>query len=126
MDATEKARLRTVFKRRRAARKGICFAALALMVGVTLLAFPSWELLGLPKLVWAPFFYLVMFGLIIAIAVVWRCPLCNGLLGDVFTTRFCSKCGICLDDGETVSDPEDDLSRDGSTPDPGDKTSRVC
>jgi hypothetical protein len=96
-DAMEERRLRAIFKRRRKVRKGICFGALALMLGVTLLAFPSWELFGLPKLVWAPFFYLVMFGLIIAIAVVWRCPSCNALLGDVFRTRFCSSCGMRLD-----------------------------
>jgi hypothetical protein len=125
MDATEQARLRAVFKRRRAARKVICFGALALMVGVTLLAFPSWELFGLPKLVWAPFFYLVMFGLIIAIAVMWRCPSCNALLGDVFSTRFCSKCGMCLDDGETASDPKSNLMHNGSSSGRGDKGNRA-
>ncbi|MFC2083694.1 hypothetical protein ACFLS9_01420 [Bacteroidota bacterium] len=82
------------FKRRRSVRVGIFIFALVLLIGVTLLAFPSWELFGMPKLVWAPFFYIIMFGIIISIAIIWRCPACNGLLGDVFSTKFCPKCGF--------------------------------
>jgi len=49
---------------------------------------------NLPRLVWAPFVYLIMFAHIIGIALTWRCPGCGGLLGDVFNTRYCSKCGL--------------------------------
>ena len=87
---------REAFRRRRSVRIGIFILALSVMVAVTLLAFPSWELFGLPKMAWAPFFYLLMFGLIVLIALVWRCPACNGLLGDVFHTKYCPKCGLKL------------------------------
>jgi len=82
------------FRKRRSMRIGIFVLILFLLIGVTLLAFPSWELFGMKKLTWAPFFYLLMFGLITSIALIWRCPACNGLLGDVFTSKFCPKCGF--------------------------------
>ncbi len=81
------------FIKRRRIRIWIMVTALVLMILVPLLAFPSWELFGMPKLIWAPFFYLIMFALIIGIGVFWRCPSCNGLLGDVFNTKYCPKCG---------------------------------
>ena len=87
---------RQVFKKRRSIRIGIAVIVLSLLLGITALAFPSWVLFGMPKMVWAPFFYLIMFGLIILIALVWRCPACNGLLGDIFSTKYCSKCGLQL------------------------------
>jgi len=70
------------------------FSAIFLMLAVVVIAFPSWKLFGLPKLTWAPFFYLIMFAHIIAIGFYWRCPACNGLLGDLFNTKYCSKCGL--------------------------------
>jgi len=85
--------IRKKFLKRRRIRIWISVIALSLMIMVTLIAFPSWELFGMPKLSWAPFFYLIMFGLLIGIGVFWRCPACNGLLGDVFNTRYCPKCG---------------------------------
>ncbi len=86
-------RIRRSFRRRRSIRIGILILILSVLVGVTLMAFPSWELFGLPKMAWAPLFYLLMFALLFLIALVWRCPSCNGLLGDVFNTRHCPKCG---------------------------------
>ena len=87
-------KFREEFQKRRSARLTIFFILILLMIGITLIAFPSWELLGMPKLAWAPFFYLIVFGLILVIAFIWRCPVCNGRLGDVFNTKFCSKCGF--------------------------------
>jgi hypothetical protein len=87
-------KLRASFRKRRAVRISIFILILFILVSVTALAFPSWELFGLPRLAWAPFFYIVMFALIAGIAFVWRCPACHGLLGDVFNTKFCSKCGF--------------------------------
>lgn len=51
-------------------------------------------LIGVPKMSFAPAIYLLMFSYLIAIGLSWRCPYCNGLLGDVFNTRYCSKCGF--------------------------------
>jgi hypothetical protein len=102
----DRAQLRKEFRRRKTIRLGIFFIALALMIGVTLLAFPSWVLFGLPKGVWAPFFYLAMFALIGSIALIWRCPACHALLGDVFSTRYCSKCGICFEGDASSVDTE--------------------
>jgi len=85
---------RAEFKKRRIIRIAITFIILFILITVTIIAFPSWELFGMPKLQWAPFLYIIMFTLIILIGFVWRCPKCNGLLGDVFTTKYCSKCGL--------------------------------
>lgn len=94
MDTIHRELIRKKFKKRKSIRIWISVIALSLMIGVTFLAFPSWELFGMPKLTWAPFFYLIMFGLLIGIGVFWRCPSCNGLLGDAFNTKYCPKCGI--------------------------------
>ena len=83
-----------VFQKRKKFRLITMFSALFLMIAIVLLAFPSWILFGMPKLVWAPFFYLIMFAHLIGIGLTWRCPSCNGILGDVFNTRYCSKCGL--------------------------------
>jgi hypothetical protein len=88
--------LRRTFRRRRSVRIGIFILILSVLDGVTLLAFPSWKLFGMSKMTWAPYFYLVMFALLFLIALVWRCPACNGLLGDVFQARYCPKCGLKL------------------------------
>ncbi|MDX2444083.1 MAG: hypothetical protein QNK30_09815 [Bacteroidales bacterium] len=89
---------RETFRKRKSIRIGIFLTALFLMISITLLAFPSWELFGMPKLTWAPFFYIIMFALIISSSVFWRCPACNGRLGDIFNTRYCSKCGVKFSD----------------------------
>ena len=90
----ELSKYRSIFKKRKTIRITTAFTAIFLMIAVVFLAFPSWVLFGMPKLVWAPFFYLIMFAHLIGIGLTWRCPSCNGLLGDVFNTKFCSKCGL--------------------------------
>ena len=85
---------RRIFAIRKRIRITTFILAILLMVSVVVLAFPSWELWGMPKQVWAPYFYLLMIGHIIGIVITWRCPGCNGLLGDVFNTKYCSKCGL--------------------------------
>ena len=105
--------LRAAFKVRKAIRLGLFFGALFLMIAVTALAFPSWQLLGMPKRVWAPLFYLFMFTDLALIFLIWRCPACHAPLGDVFTARICSKCGIRFEgaesdrSGQGVEDPHD-------------------
>lgn len=87
-------RIRVEFENRRKRRIGLFVVALVFLLIVGFVALPLMDYYGVPRLVWAPFVYLVMFGILIAIGFVWRCPVCNGLLGDVFTTRYCSKCGF--------------------------------
>lgn len=82
------------FKKRRSMRIAIFISTMVFLIVVGLFVLPVMDMLGVSRMVWAPFVYLIMFGVIISIAFVWRCPVCNGYLGDVFSTRYCSKCGF--------------------------------
>ena len=84
------------FEQRRIVRIALSVFAVVFLISVGLLSLNNWVLFGMPKRVWAPFVYIVMFGVIGAIAFVWRCPGCNAMLGDVTNTRYCSKCGLHL------------------------------
>jgi uncharacterized membrane protein len=87
--------LRRIFRIRKRIRIITAFTAIFIMIAVVVLAFPSWRLFGMPKQTWAPFFYAIIMFHIITIGFYWRCPGCNGLLsGDLFNTRYCSKCGL--------------------------------
>ncbi|MCB2207673.1 MAG: hypothetical protein KQH67_05205 [Bacteroidetes bacterium] len=90
--------IRREFEKRRKRRVGLFVFALVFLLIVGFIALPLMDYYGVPRLVWAPFVYLVMFGILITIGFVWRCPVCNGLLGDVFTTKYCSKCGFKFSD----------------------------
>ncbi|MFC2167302.1 helix-turn-helix domain-containing protein [Acidobacteriota bacterium] len=81
------------FKRRKFIRLSISITILFFLLAAAT-TFPNFRLFGMPKLTWAPFLYLILFSLIFGIGLVWRCPACNGLLGDPFNTKFCSKCGF--------------------------------
>jgi transcriptional regulator with XRE-family HTH domain len=89
----ETARYRNAFKKRKAIRIAIFFFTLCLLLAVATL-FPSFRLFGMPKLKWVPYFYLLMFGVIIGIGFVWRCPVCKASLASPFNTRFCPRCGF--------------------------------
>lgn len=81
------------FRQRKSIRIAILIFMLFLLLAVAT-TFPSFRLFGMSKLTWAPFFYLLIFGLIIAIALIWRCPACNAELANPFSTKFCPKCGF--------------------------------
>ncbi|MCF8267360.1 MAG: helix-turn-helix domain-containing protein [Ignavibacteriales bacterium] len=85
---------RKIFHKRRKFRIVTFAVTITFMVLAFLLAFPSWRLFGMPKSVWAPYFYLLIFADVLGIIISWRCPGCNSLLGEVFSTRYCSKCGL--------------------------------
>ena len=89
---------REEFKKHRSKRIVILIVAVVFLVAIGLIVLPVMDMLGVSRLVWAPFVYLIMFGIIIAISIVWRCPVCNGLLGDIFNTKYCSKCGFNFSD----------------------------
>ena len=89
VDSDHLKKLRGVFEKRKQIR------ILTLIVVVLLLASTLFLLIsGIPKRFWAPFIYLFFFADFIVIGLTWRCPGCNGLLGDVFNLRYCSKCGL--------------------------------
>ncbi len=84
---------RKKFRIRRTIRIAIFIGAMALLLGVAT-TFPDFELLGMAKKTWAPFLYIVMFGLIITIGIVWRCPACKAQLASPFSTKYCPRCGL--------------------------------
>lgn len=92
----EMTQLRKKFEQRRTIRISLAVFSLAFLVLVGLQSLNGWVLFGMPKLVWVPYVYVVMFAVLIGIAFVWRCPGCNAILGDVTNTRYCSKCGLHL------------------------------
>jgi len=89
-EETEQLRqLRRSFERRKKLRLLTFVSGLAVLAVAFILL-----VAGIPKLYWAPFFYIFFFTDLIIIGLIWRCPGCNGLLGDVFNVRYCSKCGL--------------------------------
>ncbi len=100
-------KIRVEFENRRKRRVGLFVFALIFLLIVGFVVLPLMDHFGVPRLVWAPFVYLVMFGILIAIAFIWRCPVCNRLLGDVFTTKYCSNCGFKFDNGGTRNERPD-------------------
>jgi len=86
--------LQSVFQKRKKIRIIALISAVVFLILVGFVILPVMKANDIPKLVWAPFVYIIMFAYIIGIALTWRCPGCGGLLGDAFNTRFCSKCGL--------------------------------
>lgn len=93
---TEIALLQNQFETRRKIRIGLFVFALFILISAGLTGLNGWILFGLRKMQWAPYVYVIMFGILFAIVMIWRCPGCNSILGDVFNTRYCSKCGLQL------------------------------
>jgi transcriptional regulator with XRE-family HTH domain len=83
---------RRKFQRRKALRIIIAFSAGFVLLMTALIVVNSW----VPKSVWGPIYFVLMGCHLIAIAIVWRCPGCNVLLGEVFSTYYCNKCGLQL------------------------------
>jgi len=81
--------LRYMFEKRKQIRIFTFAFAIFLLAAAFILL-----LSGIPKLIWAPFFYILFFLDLIVIGLIWRCPGCNGLLGEVFSVKYCSKCGL--------------------------------
>jgi len=85
-----------VFLRRKNIRIATIISAIAflLIVGFVIIFSPRGEFLGIPRRIWTPFVYIIMFIHLISLGIYWRCPSCNRLLGDVFSIRRCSHCGL--------------------------------
>ena len=88
----QKNQFQEAFQKRKKRRITVFVIAMSLLIGVSL-TYPSFVLFGMPKHVWGPVFTLVILGLLFFIFLDWRCPVCNGLMGDVFQSKFCPKCG---------------------------------
>ena len=86
-------RYKKIFEKKKRLRIFIFFTAMILLLTVAAL-FPSFELFGMAKRTWAPFFYIIMFCILVAIGLIWRCPVCNAHMGNPFSVKFCSKCGF--------------------------------
>lgn len=86
--------IRKEFKKRKEQRLILFYIFLAILLATGIIMIPLMGYLGISKLIWAPPVYIIFFVLLALIACLWRCPVCNALLGDVFTTRFCPKCGF--------------------------------
>lgn len=93
-------KIKIEFQKRRSRRITLFVFALVFLLVVGFFIMPFMDYLNVPRLAWAPFVYLIAFGIIVAIAFVWRCPVCNGLLGDVFTSKYCPKCGFNFTENE--------------------------
>jgi len=88
----QKKHFQQAFQKRKKRRITVFIITMSLLIGA-FFSFPNFILFGLPKHVWGPVFTLVILGLLIFIIIDWRCPVCKGLMGDVFQTKFCPKCG---------------------------------
>lgn len=91
-DATDERELdqfRSTFRKRKRIRLILAASAMAIMAAAVILL-----LTDIPRRYWAPFIYGFMFMILFGIGLTWRCPSCNAILGDVFNTRYCSKCGL--------------------------------
>ncbi len=74
MGVTEKEikKIRKEFEKRRKRRIGLFVFALGFLLIVGFVAIPLMDHFNVPKQVWAPFVYLVMFGVLIAIGVYYK------------------------------------------------------
>jgi len=88
-ESKELMKLRNIFEKRKQIRIYTFAFAMFLFAAALLLL-----LSGIARHSWAPFFYLLFFLDLIVIFIIWRCPGCNGLLGEVFSVKYCSKCGL--------------------------------
>ena len=88
----QKSQFQEAFHKRKKRRITVFFIAMTLLIGA-FFTYPSFILFGMPKHVWGPVFTLVIIGLLLFIIIDWRCPVCKGLMGDVFQSKFCPKCG---------------------------------
>lgn len=85
-ESKELIKLRSTFEKRKQIRI-FTFAFAIFLLAAALILLIS----GIPKFIWAPLFYLFFFSDLLVIGLIWRCPGCNGLLGDFFNIKYCSK-----------------------------------
>ena len=85
---------RVTFLKRKSQRITLFVITLTALLVMGFVINPLMDVAGINRRLWAPIAYVLIFGLIIASAYVWRCPSCKGQLGDIFSTKYCPKCGL--------------------------------
>ena len=93
-DPSESTRLLNIYRKKRKIRIRMFVFAIAFLLIVGFVVMPVMDGLGISRWLWAPFVYLILFGYIIFLAILWRCPVCGSRMGDVFTARYCPGCGM--------------------------------
>ncbi len=86
--------IREIYHKRKSQRITLFIITLTALIVIGIVIMPFMDMIGINRRLWAPIAYLLIFGLIISSAFVWRCPACKGSLGDIFSTRYCPKCGF--------------------------------
>ena len=87
-------KLREEYHKRKSQRITLFIITLIALIVIGIVIMPFMDMIGINRRLWAPIAYLLIFGLIILSAYIWRCPACKGSLGDIFSARYCSKCGL--------------------------------
>jgi len=82
--------------KRRRFRIAMILIVFALIIFVAFLDFNDWTSFGMTEKSWTPIIYILMFIVLGAFTLVWRCPGCNVILSDFINLKYCSKCGLQL------------------------------
>jgi len=85
---------RETFHKRKSQRITLFVITLIALLVFGFVMVPLMDMAGINRRLWAPIAYVMIFGLILGSAYVWRCPACKGQLGDIFSTKYCPKCGL--------------------------------
>ena len=85
---------RKIYYKRKSQRITLFLFTLIALIIIGIVIIPFMDYMGINRILWAPFVYVLIFGLILLSAYVWRCPACKGQLGDIFSTKYCPKCGL--------------------------------
>jgi transcriptional regulator with XRE-family HTH domain len=88
--------LQKTYEKKRKIRIIMAISVVIFLILVGIASLNNWHILGMAKKTWVPLVYVIMFAYLIVLVQFWRCPGCNGILGDVTNTRYCSKCGLQL------------------------------
>ena len=87
-------KFREAFQKRKSQRITLFIITMMALLAIGFVLLPLMDMIGINRRIWAPIAYVLFFGLILLSAYVWRCPACKSQLGDIFSTKYCSKCGL--------------------------------
>jgi len=85
---------REIYQKRKIQRITLFVITLIALLVFGFVIMPLMDMIGINRRLWAPIAYVLIFGLILLSAYVWRCPACKAQLGDIFSTKYCPKCGL--------------------------------
>ena len=87
-------KFREIYHKRKSQRIVLFIFTLIALIAMGFVIMPLMDMIGINRRLWAPIAYVLIFGLILASAYVWRCPACKSQLGDIFNTKYCPKCSL--------------------------------